>query len=82
MRKFLFFKKKEHPSAPLWSKKVSNYFLQYDGGDVENFLSKFDRIEDEIIALWNGNKLNWSDYQRNIAEVEEARQLFVRFAYN
>ena len=83
MKKFDFFRKKKQPaSAPLWSKQVHGKNLDYKGEDIDAFLLEFDRIEDEIISLWDLSKLSWENYQRAIAELQEAKQLFVRFAYH
>lgn len=83
MKLFSFFQKKVSSShLPLWSIQLLDEALTYHGEDIPDFLKKFDTIEDRVIDLWNINKLSWSDYQKKVAEVQEARQLFVRFVYN
>jgi hypothetical protein len=82
MRLFSFLRKKEKDSCPLWSKEVHGEFLHYNGGDIPTFLKEFDRLEDLVINLWEINHLSWEEYQRKVAEVQEARSLFVRFAYH
>lgn len=83
MKLFTFLKKREKsPASPLWSKEIHGETLHYHGEDIPVFLQQFDRIEDKIISLWDANKLTWENYQQTIFEVQEARRLFVRFAYN
>jgi len=80
---FSFFpKKKKTCSLPLWSKMVAGKYLAYHGGDIDTFIQEFDLMEDEIILLWGGNHLTWSDYQQRISEIQDAKQLFVRFAFH
>lgn len=78
----LFGKKGRLPFTPLWSMELHGEFICYNGEDILDFLKKFDHLEDNVISLWDVNELTWRDYQRMIAEVQEARQMFVRFAYN
>jgi hypothetical protein len=82
MRLFSFLRKKEKDSCPLWSKEIHGEILHYNGEDIPTFLKEFDRLEDRVISLWEVNQLSWEDYQRLVAEVQEAKSLFVRFAYN
>ena len=83
MKKFTFFQKKRQPSStPLWSTQVQGKSLEYKGEDIDSFLLEFECIEDEIVLLWNLSRLSWIDYQTAIAEVQQARQHFVRFAYH
>ncbi|HUC82502.1 MAG TPA: hypothetical protein VMR70_16465 [Flavisolibacter sp.] len=81
MRLFSFLGKKEKAPCPLWSKEIHGETLHYHGEDIPTFLKEFDRLEDRIIGLWEINQLSWVDYQRLVAEVQEAKSLFVRFAY-
>jgi hypothetical protein len=78
----LFTRKDSRPFVPLWSMQLHGEAICYNGEDIPDFLKKFDNIEDQVISLWNINELTWKDYQRMIAEVQEAKQMFVRFAYN
>lgn len=78
----LFTRKEARPFLPLWSIQLHGEAISYHGEDIPDFLKKFDNIEDQVIGLWNVNELTWNDYQRMIAEVQEAKQLFVRYAYN
>jgi len=80
MKIFSFLKKKEH--GPLWSMQIHGEAICYNGEYIPDFLKKFDHLEDEVISLWNINELSWRDYQRMIIEVQEARQIFVRYVYN
>lgn len=83
MKLFSLFSKKEvRPFVPLWSMHLHGEAISYNGEDIPDFLKKFDSIEDQVIGRWNINELTWKDYQRMIAEVQEAKQRFVRFAYN
>lgn len=70
------------PLSPRWSKEVHGETLYYNGEDIPTFLKEFDRLEDRVINLWEVNQVSWQDYQRMVAEIQEARLLFVRFAYN
>ena len=78
----LFRKTGKHPPLPLWSIHLLGESISYHGEDISDFLKKFDHIEDHVINLWDVNQVSWGDYQKMVAEVQEARQLFVRFAYN
>ena len=78
----LFKKNGNAPYVPLWSMQLHGEAICYYGEDILDFLKKFDHLEDHIINLWDVNKVTWKDYQRMVAEVQEARQLFVRYAYN
>ena len=83
MKLFSLFKKHGNPQySPLWSIQLHGEAICYHGEDILDFLKKFDHLEDHVINLWDINALTWSDYQRMVAEVQEARQLFVRYAYN
>jgi|GEM_PF-1878499 len=83
MSNFSFFwKKKKFSLIPLWSIEINGIALSYNGEDVPAFLQEFERLEDNIIRQWNNNTLNWNDYRRMIVEVQEAKQMFVRFVYH
>ncbi|HEX8315366.1 MAG TPA: hypothetical protein VF609_10250 [Flavisolibacter sp.] len=70
------------PLSPRWSKQVHGETLDYNGEDIPTFLKEFDRLEDRVINLWEVNQVSWEDYQRMVAEIQEAKLMFVRFAYN
>ena len=70
------------PLSPRWSTEVHGETLDYNGEDIPTFLKEFDRLEDRVINQWEVNQLSWADYQRRVAEIQEARVMFVRFAYN
>ena len=78
----LFRKNGKQCQSPLWSIHLFGESICYHGEEISDFLKKFDHIEDHIISLWDVNQVSWGDYQKMVAEVQEARQLFVRFAYN
>ena len=81
MKMFSFFRKKDRLS-PQWSIQLHGEFICYNGEDISDFLKKFDYLEDHVVSLWDINKVSWKEYQKMIAEIHDAKQLFVRFAYN
>ena len=78
----LFMKMITKISCPsLWSCELLGKQFDYYGGDIESFLKEFDKLEDQVIALWNDNQLTWNQYQESIAAIQDARQNFAWFAY-
>lgn len=65
----------------LWRCKLFGKEFIYYGGDTESFLQEFEKLEDQIIELWNTNQLTWNEYQNSIAEIQDAKQQFAWFAY-
>ena len=65
----------------LWSCQLFGKEFVYYGGDVEPFLQEFEKLEDQIIALWNSSQLTWNEYQEAISAIHDAKQKFAWFAY-
>lgn len=65
----------------LWRCKLFGKEFIYYGGDIESFLQEFEKLEDQIITLWNNNQLTWAEYQESIAQIQNAKQQFAWFAY-
>jgi hypothetical protein len=82
MSNFPFFNKKKTSSDfPLWTIHLHGKDLAYRGEEISIFLQEFDSMENEVIRLWEISRITWKEYSQMIAELQEAKQLFVRFAY-
>ncbi|HVF82005.1 MAG TPA: hypothetical protein VM884_08730 [Flavisolibacter sp.] len=81
MSTFPFFRKKKDPPHPLWKIRLHGKDLSYFGEEATILLQEFDRMENEVIRLWEISKITWNEYQQMVSDLQEAKQLFVRFAY-